>query len=205
MAVAAAGKWRETAMLVIDMQNDFILPGGPMHVAGGQAIVPEVIRAVSVARDRGIYVIWVVREHDPCGRDVELFRRHLYVNGKGPTMKDSKGAELVEGLVPLEGEYKLVKTRFSAFFDTHLNSLLQSSGIKSLVVVGVQTPNCIRQTVFDAVASNYQPVSVIVDATAAANSEVHTDAFSFQTLVPDLKHSINAAFESPKAPEKMEI
>ncbi|XP_020676262.1 probable inactive nicotinamidase At3g16190 isoform X3 [Dendrobium catenatum] len=167
MAVAAAGKWRETAMLVIDMQ--------------------------------------VVREHDPCGRDVELFRRHLYVNGKGPTMKDSKGAELVEGLVPLEGEYKLVKTRFSAFFDTHLNSLLQSSGIKSLVVVGVQTPNCIRQTVFDAVASNYQPVSVIVDATAAANSEVHTDAFSFQTLVPDLKHSINAAFESPKAPEKMEI
>ncbi|PKU71176.1 hypothetical protein MA16_Dca014801 [Dendrobium catenatum] len=61
MAVAAAGKWRETAMLVIDMQNDFILPGGPMHVAGGQAIVPEVIRAVSVARDRGIYVIWVNR------------------------------------------------------------------------------------------------------------------------------------------------
>lgn len=51
-------------------------------------------------------------------------------------MKGSKGAELVEGLVPVEGEYKLVKTRFSAFFDTHLNSLLQSSGIKSLVVVG---------------------------------------------------------------------
>lgn len=161
-------------MLVIDMQNDFILPGGPMYVAGGQAIVPEVIHAVSVARDRGISVIWVIREHDPYGKDVELFRRHLYVSGKGPTMKGSKGAELVEGLVPEEGEYKLVKTRFSAFFDTHLNSFLRSSGIKSLVVVGVQTPNCVRQTVFDAVASNYQHVSVIFDATAAANSEVHT-------------------------------
>lgn len=51
-------------------------------------------------------------------------------------MKGSKGAELVDGLVPEEGEYKVVKTRFSAFFDTHLNSLLHSSGIKSLVVVG---------------------------------------------------------------------
>ncbi|XP_020574946.1 probable inactive nicotinamidase At3g16190 [Phalaenopsis equestris] len=174
MAAREAGKWNETAMLVIDMQNDFILPGGPMHVAGGQAIVPEVIHAVSVARHRGISVIWVVREHDPYGRDVEQFRRHLYANGKGPTMRGSTGADLVDGLTPVEGEYKLVKTRFSAFFDTHLNSLLRSLGIKSLVVVGVQTPNCIRQTVFDAVALNYEPVSVIVDATAAANSEVHT-------------------------------
>ncbi|KAK8936016.1 hypothetical protein KSP39_PZI013544 [Platanthera zijinensis] len=170
----AAGKWIGTAMLVIDMQNDFILPSSPTHVAGGLAIVPAVIRAVSVARDRGISVIWVVREHDPYGRDVELFRRHAYVNGKGPVTRGLKGAELVEGLSAEEGEYKLVKTRFSAFFGTHLNSLLQSSGIKSLVVVGVQTPNCIRQTVFDAVASDYLPVTVIVDATAAATTKIHS-------------------------------
>ncbi|XP_020247041.1 probable inactive nicotinamidase At3g16190 isoform X2 [Asparagus officinalis] len=162
-----------TAMLVIDMQNDFILPDAPMRVDGGEAIVSNVIKAVSVARERGILVIWVVREHDRAGRDVELFRRHLYASGNGPTTKGTKGAELIDGLVPKEGEYKLVKTRFSAFFDTHLNSLLQSNGIKSLVVVGVQTPNCIRQTVFDAVALNYLPVTVIVDATAAKTPEVH--------------------------------
>ncbi|KAG0499236.1 hypothetical protein HPP92_003537 [Vanilla planifolia] len=190
MAAVVNGKWFETAMLVIDMQNDFILPGGPMHVAGGQAIVPTVIRAVSVARKRGISVIWVVREHDPFGRDVEVFRRHLYVNGKGPIVKGTKGAELVEGLILVEGEYKLVKTRFSAFFDTNLNSLLQSFGIKSLVVVGVQTPNCIRQTTFDAVASNFHPVTVIVDATAAATPEVHAanilDMQNIGVLTPTL-------------------
>lgn len=163
----------EMALLVIDMQNDFIFPGSPMHVAGGEAIVPNVIRAVSVARKRGFLVIWVVREHDPLGRDVELFRRHMYASGNGPTTKGTKGAELVDGLVPKEGEYKLVKTRFSAFFGTHLDSLLQSNGIKSLVVIGVQTPNCIRQTVFDAVALNYQSVTVILDATAAKTPEVH--------------------------------
>ncbi|XVF86654.1 hypothetical protein PTKIN_Ptkin18bG0059800 [Pterospermum kingtungense] len=169
-----ADKWKHTALLVIDMQNDFILEDGLMRVNGGKAIVPNVIRAVEIARHRGILVVWVVREHDYLGRDVELFRRHLYSPEKGgPTTKGSFGAELVDGLVIKEGDYKLVKTRFSAFFATHLHSFLQSNRVNNLVVVGVQTPNCIRQTVFDAVAHNYQPVTVIVDATAAATPEVH--------------------------------
>ena len=78
----------------------------------------------------------VVREHDPQGRDVEIFRRHLYVNGVGPTVKGSEGAELANGLAVKEGDYKLTKTRFSAFFSTHLHSLLTASGIRRLVVVG---------------------------------------------------------------------
>ncbi|GMI86137.1 hypothetical protein like AT3G16190 [Hibiscus trionum] len=169
-----AEKWKHTALLVIDMQNDFILDDGLMRVNGGKAIVPNVVKAVEIARQRGILVVWVVREHDYLGRDVELFRRHLYTPGKeGPTTKGASGAELVDGLVIKEGDYKLVKTRFSAFFATHLHSFLQSNGVNSLVVVGVQTPNCIRQTVFDAVAHNYQPVTVIVDATAAATPDIH--------------------------------
>lgn len=70
------------------------------------------------------------------GRDVELFRRHHYSNGKGPTMKGAKGAQLVEGLKIREGEYKLVKTRFSAFFNTNLDALLKATRIKRLVIVG---------------------------------------------------------------------
>lgn len=145
-----------------------------MLVDGGAAIVPNVIKAVEVSRHRGMLVVWVVREHDALGRDVELFRRHLYSDGKmGPTVEGHKGAELVDGLEIHETDYKLVKTRMSAFFATHLHSFLQAAGIDSLVIVGVQTPNCIRQTVFDAVALDYPSVSVIVDATAAKTAEVH--------------------------------
>lgn len=163
-----------TALLVIDMQNDFVLEDGSLRVDGGLAIVPNVIKAVQVARQRGILVVWVVREHDPMGRDVELFRRHLYADGKPkPTSKGSKGAELVDGLFIKEEDYKIVKTRFSAFFATNLHSVLQGAGIDSLVVVGVQTPNCVRQTVFDAVEHDYKNVTVIVDATAAATPDVH--------------------------------
>ncbi|XP_057790660.1 probable inactive nicotinamidase At3g16190 isoform X1 [Salvia miltiorrhiza] len=197
-------KWKNTALLVIDMQKDFIFPGGPVHVKGGAAIVPNVVKAVEEARSREIPIIWVVREHDPLGRDVELFRRHFYAADKPkPTSKGSVGAELVDGLVIKNGDYKLVKTRFSAFFNTHLHSYLQGAGINKLVVTGnimlrlfffwsmvsviydsmlliclipysgVQTPNCIRQTVFDAVALDYHKVTVIVDATAAATPDVH--------------------------------
>ncbi|XP_057538433.1 probable inactive nicotinamidase At3g16190 isoform X2 [Amaranthus tricolor] len=169
-----AKDWKKTALLVIDMQNDFVLPGAPLRVDGAAAIVPNVTKSVELAREHGMLIVWVVREHDKLGRDVELFRRHLYTEKGGPTVKGHEGSELVEGLKMHEGDYKLVKTRFSAFFATNLHSVLLTAGIDSLVIVGIQTPNCIRQTVFDAVALDYPSVSVIVDATAAKTPEVHS-------------------------------
>ncbi|XP_021736894.1 probable inactive nicotinamidase At3g16190 [Chenopodium quinoa] len=186
-----AEKWKKTALLVIDMQNDFVLPGAPLLVDGAAAIVPNVIKAVEVARERGMLVVWIVREHDALGRDVELFRRHLYSDKGGPTVKGHEGAELVEGLEIHKGDYKLVKTRMSGFFATNLHSFLLTSGIDSLVFVGIQTPNCIRQTVFDAVALDFPSVSVIVDATAAKTPEVHyaniSDMKNIEVATPTLE------------------
>ncbi|CAN4086816.1 unnamed protein product [Withania somnifera] len=59
MASENGSKWSKTALVVIDMQKDFIVPGGPMLVKGGEAIVPNVIKTVEVARNRGIPIIWV--------------------------------------------------------------------------------------------------------------------------------------------------
>ncbi|XP_021736893.1 probable inactive nicotinamidase At3g16190 [Chenopodium quinoa] len=169
-----AENWKKTALIVIGMQKDFAIPGAPFLIDGAPAILPNVKKAVEVARERGILVVWAQREHDASGRDVEFFKRHLYRSEKGGSaIKGSEGAELVEGFEILEGDYKLVKTRMSAFFNTHLHSVLLASEIDSLVIVGIQTPNCIRQTVYDAVALDYPSVSVIVDATAAKTPEIH--------------------------------
>lgn len=89
-------------------------------------------------------------------------------------IKGSRGAALVDGLEIKRGDYKVAKTRFSAFFATPLHSFLQDAGVDSLVITGVQTPNCIRQTAFDAIAYDYRSVTVIVDATAAVTPEVHS-------------------------------
>lgn len=68
---------------------------------------------------------------------MELFRTHLYADGVvGPTVKGSKGSELVEGLEPKTGEIIMVKSRFSAFFATNLDLILRRMGITDVVVVG---------------------------------------------------------------------
>ncbi|XP_042036933.1 probable inactive nicotinamidase At3g16190 isoform X1 [Salvia splendens] len=145
-----AEAWKQTALLVIDMQKDLILPYSPAAVKGGEAIVPNVIKAVELARNRDLPIIWVVREHDSLGRDVELFRRHFYAADKTKlVVKGSSGAELVEGLEIKSHDYKLIKTRFSAFHNTNLHSYLQGAGISKIVVcanvvdmknIGVATP-----------------------------------------------------------------
>ncbi|RLN08720.1 hypothetical protein C2845_PM11G16460 [Panicum miliaceum] len=135
--MGAANKWSVTAMLVIDMQKEFVDPAmsNLAFLAGGEAILLAVTQAVELAQERGIFIVWVVREQDPDGRDVELFRRRFYSGGKGPAMKGSQGAAMADGLVIKEADYKLVKTRFSSFFATNLDSVLKTSGIRNLVVV----------------------------------------------------------------------
>ncbi|MCL7044224.1 hypothetical protein MKW94_013878 [Papaver nudicaule] len=163
--------WTNTAMIVVDMQKDYV---GPGTAPFGQAVLPCVIKAVDIARQHGVLVVWAVREHDRLGRDVELFRRRNYGRKKhGEVVRGTKGAELADGLVITGDDYKLVKTRFSAFHSTNLHSFFQAVGVKNLVVVGVQTPNCIRETVFDAVALDYENITVITDATGAYTPEIH--------------------------------
>lgn len=73
-----------SALLVIDMQNDFCLPSAPLFVAGAPGVTAAVAGAVDAARAKGVPFIWVVREHHVTGVDAEVTRAHLYKDGKGP-------------------------------------------------------------------------------------------------------------------------
>ncbi|KAG0629432.1 hypothetical protein M758_1G103400 [Ceratodon purpureus] len=167
-------KWKKTALIVVDMQKDFLSPDSCLFVAGGPAVIPAVVEAVDIARKKGAFIVWVVREHHESGRDVEYMRKHLYDGTSGPTMRGSDGAALVDGLAAKPGEHRIVKYRFSAFFATNLDLVLRREGIEHIVVAGVQTPNCIRATAFDAVAHDYPSVTVLSDATGAQNEAIHS-------------------------------
>ncbi|MDO9034719.1 MAG: isochorismatase family cysteine hydrolase, partial [Methanoregula sp.] len=82
------------------------------------------------------------------------------------------GAAVIDELTPRPGEYVLTKTRMSAFIGTELDLMLRTLGVTTLMVCGIQTPNCIRTTVFDGIAYNYKVV-LVGDATGAASGEVH--------------------------------
>lgn len=118
-------------------------------------------------------MIWVVREHHPSGVDVELVREHLFKQGgRGSLVAGTTGRDLCGGLQRLPHEVEVVKKRWSAFFATPLDLILRRMGVDRLVVCGVQTPNCIRATVYDAVSLDYPQVTVLADATASQTQSV---------------------------------
>jgi nicotinamidase-related amidase len=161
----------KTALLIIDMQNDFVLEGKPLKVAGARAVVPKIQSVLAEFRKRALPVFHVLRVHRQDGSDVEIHRKELF--RKSPfAVSGTHGAAVIDELAPHYGEYILPKVRMSAFIGTELDLMLRTLHVTKIVICGIQTPNCIRTTVFDGCAYNY-PVILVDDATGASSDEVH--------------------------------
>lgn len=158
------------ALLIIDMQNDFVHPGTPVHVAGAAATVPVIRKLRESCRKHEIPVFHVIRSYSADGLTVERarladFRRTPFV------VPGTLGAEIIKGLTPEAGEKTVIKPRYSAFFQTSLDLMLKRLGVERVLVSGTQYPNCIRATVNDALSLDYA-VSVITDACSAKTEAV---------------------------------
>ncbi len=161
----------DVAVLVIDMQQDFLSPTSPLFVAGGPAIVPALQRALKAARSVGEPIIHVMRRHRATGIDVDQSRRALFAETGGFLVAGTPGAEELPQLAPAPWDLTVVKTRWSAFFATDLDALLRRLGVHRLILTGVQTPNCIRATATDALSLDYA-TTVLSDATASQTDEI---------------------------------
>jgi nicotinamidase-related amidase len=157
---------KDYGLLIIDMQKDFVLPGAPACIAGAFDTVPVIARALDFFRQKGRPVFHVVREHRADGSDVESIRLDRFLDNHACAVAGTPGCEIVDPLVPLPGEYRIVKKRFSAFMNTELDFMLRRLGISHLAVCGTQYPTCVRCTIFDAAAYGYQ-VTLLTDAASA--------------------------------------
>lgn len=155
------------AFVIIDMQKDVL----ERLVKAGNQIIRPLKTALEKARQDRIPVIYLLREHRANGMDVDFFRLQMFKDSPFLT-ESSTGAEIVEELKPLPDEFKVIKRRFSGFFQTELLLLLLRMGIKELILTGVQTPNSIRTTATDAISYDFS-VSVIEDASTAQTQEIH--------------------------------
>jgi len=162
----------KTALLIIDMQNDFCLPGAPFEVYGAMNVAKKIKRVLKACREHGLPVVHVFRHYRADGSDVELTRYDGFMKAGTSLVRGTSSAEILDDLKPIDGEYLVVKQRWSAFFQTELDLLLRRLGIDHIVVTGVQTPNCIRGTVWDANSLDYE-VTVLADGTGAKTDEVH--------------------------------
>jgi nicotinamidase-related amidase len=160
-----------TALLIIDMQNDFVREGAPLRVRDAETIIGNIRSVLQSFRRNRLPVFHILRVHRPDGSDVEIFRREIFQRTPF-AVEGTKGAQLISELEPAPGEYIIRKTRMSAFMQTELDLMLRTLSVETVVVVGIQTPNCIRTTVFDAFALNYRTF-LVEDAVAAQNDEIH--------------------------------
>jgi nicotinamidase-related amidase len=182
-----------TALVIVDMQNDFILPTG-VHVAfakqphqidsgevrsgeelaPGYARMPSVIRAnqdlIAAARKAGVPVIWSCIQNTR-----ETNARFWSSEGLFSCMIGTPGANLVDGLAPASNDTVIFKTRHSAFFGTNLDGILRMMQVRGVVVTGVGTAGCVEATVRDAMMRDYWVV-IAGDACGSGDIEIHDSA-----------------------------
>ena len=149
-----------TALIVVDMQNDFADPGGSLYVRGGEALIPFVNREIAHATTVGAAVIYSRDWHPPStphfARDGGIWPVHCVAGTWGAAFHpglDRVGArELRKGTGGEDG-YSAFTVRDPASGDvaaTPLAALLANLGIARLVVVGLATDYCVKETVLDA-------------------------------------------------------
>ena len=124
---------KNSALLIIDMQNDFVLPGAPVCVAGALATVPNIACLLDKFRKERAPVFHIVREYRENGSDIEITRQESFLNDRAYVVPGTKGCEIVKELQPIQGEYRIVKNRFSAFMNTELDFMLRRLGMENLV------------------------------------------------------------------------
>lgn len=161
----------ENAILVIDMENDFVLPGAQMRVEGAYATLPAIKRFLDYGRANNWAVIYVYRIHRPSGVDAELFRRHFFEEGKPFCIAGTEGAAIPDEIAPQPGDISITKQRFSAFFGTDLDIILRGLGTRNVYLTGTQYPNCVRSTAVDSMSLDYN-TTVVTDCCSATTEAV---------------------------------
>ena len=169
------------ALLTIDVQNDFSLPGAIMEVKGTSAVIPNIVKLLQCFREQNQPIIHIVRLYKADGSNADISRRQKIEDGLRAAVPDSEGAELVNAIKPHDqkldaalllnngiqdlshSEHVIYKSRWGAFYNTYLQDFLNKRGIKTLVFTGCNFPNCPRTSIYEASERDFKLI-IITDA-----------------------------------------
>ena len=212
-----------TALIVIDMQNDFCTRGGWVDHIGGdvtadRAPIAPLNRLTPVLRQHGVPVIWVNWGNRPDLANMPPNQLHLYKptgvgtglgdplpgSGAAVLQKDSWAAAIVDDLIVGPQDLKVDKHRISGFWDTPLDSMLRNLGVRTILFAGVNTDQCVLHTLTDANFLGYGCV-MVEDCCATSSPPFCTEAtvwnvkkcFGFVTQADDVVASLAAVAAAP--------
>src|SRR6266699_5739462 len=166
----------QAAVIVVDMENDFVAKGGMFDragadISGAQKAIAPTAKVLAAARQAGLKIIYLKMGYRPDLSDLGATdsvnrTRHLKF-GVGQKIQAPDGREsrllirdtwdtdIVPELKPQASDIVIYKTRFSGFYQTDLDATLKKLGIKYLIVTGVTTSICVESTVRDAMFRDY--------------------------------------------------
>jgi len=182
-----------TALLVVDVQNDFADPSGSLYVQDGEQVVPFINREIDRAQEAGVPVVYTKDWHPP---DTPHFAEH---GGKWPVhcVRDTWGAEFHPDLKAV-GEV-ILKAKgpedgYSGFSvehlptgerrETGLEQLLRDRGVDHVVIVGLATDYCVKETALDAVRKGFD-----AEVLTAATRPVDVEPGDGDRALHDLEHA----------------
>ncbi|MEG3767483.1 pyrimidine utilization protein B [Alteromonas sp. 14N.309.X.WAT.G.H12] len=175
----------ETAVIVVDIQNAYASKDGYLDKAGFDVsstapAIANTLKVLDTARSANMPVIFFQNGWDPDYKEAggpgspNWYKSNaLKAMRKDPSLAGSllaKGTwdyQLVDALVPQQDDIVIPKTRYSGFYNTHLDSMLRSRGIRNLVFTGIATNVCVESTLRDGFHREYFGV-VLADATYQA-------------------------------------
>lgn len=169
-----------TALLVVDVQNDFCHPDGHFARHGKdlsmiEERLPKVCAFVREAQSLGVRTVFTLQTTLPDGKsDSPAWLRFKCRDGKSPdyTLQGTWGWQLVDGLKAGRQDLIVEKFRPDSFVQTNLDQLLRVNGIETVVVLGFITEGCVESTVRAASYRDYYTV-VVRDGIASPNSVLH--------------------------------
>jgi ureidoacrylate peracid hydrolase len=209
-----------SALIVVDMQNAYATKGGYLDLAGFDVsatapVIEKIQTAVAAAREAGMLIIWFQNGWDEQyveaggpgspnwhkSNALKTMRKRPELQGK-LLAKGGWDYQLVDELVPQDGDIVLPKPRYSGFFNTPLDSILRSRGIRHLVFTGIATNVCVESTLRDGFFLEYFGV-VLEDATHQAGPAFAQQAalFNIETFfgwVSDVGTFCNALSPQPR-------
>jgi nicotinamidase-related amidase len=178
-----------TALLVIDMQRDFLDVGAVQETPGGRVLFPVINGLAAWARAHGLPVIFTQEMHraDKSDYGIELEFDPVHC------LEGTPGCELAEGVEARAGDYRIRhKRRYDAFHGTDLDVLLRARHVENLICCGVTTHVCVMSTVFTARHLDYRAL-VPRDAVAAVSPDHQaaallcmSDVFAYITTSPEV-------------------
>ena len=148
----------KTAVIVVDMQNDFVREGGSLVVPDAEGTVPKIQGLLDLARESGMKVVFTQDTHADGDPEWEIWPEHV--------REGSWGWEIVEELAPREDELVIRKVRYDAFYGTHLDHYLRVWGADTLIICGTVANICVHYTAASA-ALRWFEVVIPRDATSA--------------------------------------